>query len=103
MGLEGAAEYLRCEPETLRKLAKSLEIPGAKIGHEWVFVRQDLASYVKSRYYQNVQSGVADRNKEESICQSTNAKVRHFGKSNSPLKGKSFKDHLVQKAGMKQS
>lgn len=36
IGLKEAAKFLRIHPSTLAQRAKSKEIPGAKLGREWV-------------------------------------------------------------------
>ncbi len=41
-----AAEYLRVSVPTMRGLAASGEIPAAKIGDDWRFVRQHLLNYI---------------------------------------------------------
>jgi Helix-turn-helix domain len=49
-GLGDAAQFLRVHPEELRRRAKAGQIPGAKIGRAWVFLEDDLASYLRSLY-----------------------------------------------------
>jgi excisionase family DNA binding protein len=43
-----AAAFLQVHRNTLLKLARSGDIPGAKIGKGWVFLRSDLEQYLKS-------------------------------------------------------
>ena len=50
LNLQEAAAFLRLHPEELRKRAKAGRIPGAKVGRSWVFVDEDLASYLRSLY-----------------------------------------------------
>lgn len=50
LDINEAADFLRCHKETLRRLADSGELPGTKIGRAWVFVREDLIAYVRSKY-----------------------------------------------------
>ena len=50
LNLQEAAAFLRLHPEELRKRAKAGRIPGAKVGRSWVFVDEDLASYLPSLY-----------------------------------------------------
>lgn len=40
MNLESAAEFLGLHPDTLQARAKSGQIPGAKIGKEWRFIKR---------------------------------------------------------------
>ena len=50
LNLREAAEFLRLHPEELRQRAKNGRIPGAKVGRSWVFLEEDLASYLRSLY-----------------------------------------------------
>jgi excisionase family DNA binding protein len=50
LSLREAAQFLRIHPEELRQRAKAGRIPGAKVGRAWVFVEEDLASYLRSLY-----------------------------------------------------
>jgi len=48
--LNEAADFLKLHPEELRTRAKTGKIPGAKAGRRWVFIEDDLASYLRSLY-----------------------------------------------------
>lgn len=48
--LKQAAAFLRCHPQELRARAKAGKIPGARIGRAWVFLEEDLAEHIRSRY-----------------------------------------------------
>jgi excisionase family DNA binding protein len=50
LNLEQAAQFLRLHPDTLRARAAAGDVPGAKPGKEWVFLREDLATYLRSLY-----------------------------------------------------
>jgi helix-turn-helix protein len=50
LDLDEAAAWLKIHPNRLQERAKAGEIPGAKIGRRWVFIEEDLALYVRSRY-----------------------------------------------------
>jgi hypothetical protein len=50
LDLEEAAAWLKIHPNRLQERAKAGEIPGAKIGKRWVFIEEDLALYVRSKY-----------------------------------------------------
>ena len=50
LGLKDAAAFLRCHPEELRRRARAGVIPGAKVGRAWVFLKADLAGYLRSLY-----------------------------------------------------
>jgi len=42
MTVEQAAEYLQCNPETLRRAAQKGQIPAARIGRRWRFRKSAL-------------------------------------------------------------
>jgi hypothetical protein len=50
LDLKEAAGFLRCHPEEVRRRAKAGMLPGAKVGRAWVFLEDDLASYLRSLY-----------------------------------------------------
>ena len=56
LGLRDAAAFLRCHPEELRRRAKLGVVPAAKVGRAWVFIVEDLASYLRSLYSQSRQA-----------------------------------------------
>lgn len=43
------AALLRAESETVLQLARSGELPGARIGKSWVFLREDVMAFLKDR------------------------------------------------------
>ena len=45
-----AAEFLKIHRITLLRRARIGEIPGAKIGRAWVFLKVDLMAYLRSKY-----------------------------------------------------
>jgi len=46
--IDGAAEFLNISPDTMRDLASTGTVPGAKIGKAWVFADEDLAEYLRN-------------------------------------------------------
>ena len=48
--LEEAAQFLKMNPEGLRRLAATRKIPGAKPGKCWCFLEEDLVKYIRSLY-----------------------------------------------------
>jgi len=46
---DGAAALLHAEVETVRLLARSGELAGAKIGRSWVFLRSDVLQFLRER------------------------------------------------------
>jgi hypothetical protein len=45
-----AAEFVKMHPQTLEAKARAGEAPGAKMGKCWVFIDEDLAGWIRSRY-----------------------------------------------------
>ena len=56
LDLAGAAKFLRMNRESLRQRAKAGEIPGAKPGKCWCFLKSDLIAYLRSRYSTKAQA-----------------------------------------------
>lgn len=50
LGIEEASAFLKIHPDTLSAMAKAKEIPGAKIGRRWVFIKSDLIEHIRSKY-----------------------------------------------------
>ncbi|MBS0289770.1 MAG: helix-turn-helix domain-containing protein [Proteobacteria bacterium] len=48
--LQDAATFLNIHFQTLREKAIKGIIPGAKIGKSWVFIEEDLVTYLRSQY-----------------------------------------------------
>lgn len=59
--LEEAAEYLRMNPEVLRRHAKKGEIPGKQIGRVWKFSKNLLQKYIEEGYNGPVNTNRKDR------------------------------------------
>ncbi|SMB27893.1 conserved protein of unknown function [Sterolibacterium denitrificans] len=76
-----AADFLRIHPVTLHGKTRKGEIPGAKIGRRWVYLRVDLIAYVRAQYALRVSQG--DR-QENYGCHLSGAKTLPVGGSNSP-------------------
>ena len=72
LGLNEAAVFLRCHPEELRRRARAGVVPGAKVGRAWVFLEDDLATYLRSLYPQSRQALQVTLGKESS-CHFANA------------------------------
>lgn len=53
LDLYEAADFLKMHWQTLRAKAKAGEIPGAKLSKQWVFLQEDLVSYLRSQYAGN--------------------------------------------------
>lgn len=93
LNLEEAAQFLKMHPEEVRRRAKAGIIPGAKVGKCWVFVEDDLVTYLRSLYAtprQALQVGHG----EKQLCHSANV-VRRGGLV-SPHQAASELDALLQ-------
>ncbi|MET0118959.1 MAG: helix-turn-helix domain-containing protein [Sedimenticola sp.] len=66
LSLEEAADFLRMAPETLRRKARSGEVPAAKPGKQWVFIAEDLIEFVRSQYSASTQSILTNRKQTRS-------------------------------------
>jgi hypothetical protein len=76
LALQEAADFLKIHPVTLRVKAAAGEIPGAKPGKCWVFLDDDLTSYIRSKY--SVRASQGDT-LEKMICHSTNVRTLPIG------------------------
>jgi len=74
LGLGAAAAFLHCHPEELRRRARAGIVPGAKVGRAWVFLKDDLATYLRSLYPQSRQALQVTLRKEME-CHFANAAV----------------------------
>jgi len=74
LDLKEAAIFLRCHPEELRRRAKAGLVPGAKFARCWVFLEDDLATYLRSLYPQPRQALQVTLRKELE-CHFANAAV----------------------------
>lgn len=68
LSAEKAAEMLDIHPMTLKKKARSGEIPAGKSGRKWVFLDVDLVAYIRAQYK-------AANAAEIEPCHSINAKT----------------------------
>ena len=65
--LEEAAEFLKMNPEGLRRLAASKKISAGKPGKCWCFLEEDLVNYLRSLYDEpcKVSQGVSNNRREK--------------------------------------
>jgi excisionase family DNA binding protein len=52
MNLEEAAAFLKLHPTTLSEMARRKEVPCAKPGKRYVFIKEDLVGWIRSSYKQ---------------------------------------------------
>ena len=76
LDLDQAAEFLKMNPEVLRRKAKLGIIPGRKAGKIWIFIKEHLADWVSGRYPDHgrdlrVIDGGKQQTEDIKLCQST--------------------------------
>ena len=49
LGVDEAAALLCAEADTVMHLARRREMPGAKVGKAWVFMRSDVLSFLRAK------------------------------------------------------
>ena len=75
--LNEAADLLKISPETLRRKAQTGEVPAAKPGKQWIFIPEDLITYVRSKY--EVENNFyLTKSNGDSTCNTVKTKVRHL-------------------------
>lgn len=85
LNLEEAAEFLKMNPEVLRRKAKAKEVPSRKAGKRWLFIKEHLADWVSGRYPERGQTlrvidGRKKSKEKNKPCLSINAeKVKSGG------------------------
>ena len=50
LDVAGAADYLKMSEDTVRRKARTGEIPGAKLGKRWIFIKEDLKDAIRTSY-----------------------------------------------------
>lgn len=77
LDLKGAAAFLRMNPEALRRKARAGVVPGGKPGVRWVFLKEDLAEYLRSLYPQPGRAS-RDEQQQETPCDDDIRDVKSF-------------------------
>jgi excisionase family DNA binding protein len=80
LNLQQAAQFLKLHPITVLQRARAGTLPAAKPGKRWVFIEEDLAAYLRSKYGGHGQALQGDK-KETSECHSTSVKAHRTGGS----------------------
>ncbi|WP_133130257.1 helix-turn-helix domain-containing protein [Legionella yabuuchiae] len=65
-----AAKFLGAHKETVRRMVASGVLPGVKIGRAWVFIEQDLITYVRSLYRNNRSLEINNKSRSSTQWQS---------------------------------
>ena len=82
-----AAMYLKMSKDAVMRRARSGEIPGAKLGKRWVFLKKDLATAIREAYSSRY----------------TNRKAQKITMFDSRLAAKKLEERLEQLTGPKRS
>ncbi len=61
LGIEEAAALLRADAATVMQYARRGELPGTRIGKSWVFLREDILSFLRSQINRDTQERLAKR------------------------------------------
>lgn len=67
--LQETANFLKVHAETVSRLAKTGQLPGAKIGRAWVFLEDDLITYLREQ----IQSQVSEREVKSEVLATTDS------------------------------
>ncbi len=65
--LQETANFLKVHAETVSRLAKTGQLPGAKIGRSWVFLEDDLITYLREQ----IQAQASEREVESEVLATT--------------------------------
>jgi len=93
LDLKQAADYLKMHWQTLRKKANTGEIPGAKVGKQWVFIKDDLVSLIRSKYASPRSRSQVQRI-GESICYTSDQTRSSTGAVSRPRTDKEYSNLL---------
>ena len=75
--LNEAAILLKMSPETLRRKAQTGEVPAAKPGKQWIFIPDDLFSYIRSEYKVENNFYLTNSN-GDNTCNTVKKKIPHL-------------------------
>ena len=89
--LEEAAKLLHLHPVTLKRKARSGEVPGIKRFKHWLFIEVDLIAFLRSHYPSRVMQG---EHEEVLKCRSIHVKTRPTGITKSATRARSYKEVL---------
>ena len=93
LNLEQAAAFLKMHPVTVQGKARSGEIPAAKPGKCWAFIKDDLVSYLRSLYSSKWRTLEGDT-QEKSLCHFTSVRTPPSGGFVSPTKATEYSKAL---------
>ncbi|HEC73012.1 MAG TPA: DNA-binding protein [Methylophaga aminisulfidivorans] len=94
--LHEAAAFLKMHWQTLREKAVRGEIPAAKPAKQWVFIKSDLVSYLRSFYSRSWLGLQVQQNGGSSLC-CISDQTQSFGGANSPHQTDSEYENLLKR------
>jgi excisionase family DNA binding protein len=94
LDLEQAAAFLKMHPVTVQAKARAGEIPAAKPGKCWTFIKDDLVYYLRSLYAPQWRTLEGDT-QEKSPCHSTSVRTHRSGGFVSPTKDSEYSKALA--------
>jgi excisionase family DNA binding protein len=68
LNLKEAAALLKMTSSSLRKKAKKGVLPGAKLGRDWIFIKQDIVEHLRLSYHSDVRRPLLNHERE-ALCQ----------------------------------
>jgi excisionase family DNA binding protein len=77
LDLQTAANFLLVHWQTLRGMASRGEVPAAKLGRRWVFLKDDLVTHLRSQYSRGRPRSQVQHIGESLCC--TNDPIRSTG------------------------
>ncbi len=81
--VQEAADFLKIHPVTLCSKAATGQIPGARIGKRWVFVKDDLLKHIRAQY--TLQAMEGEQPMGTSLCHFSKEKIQPIGGSRSRM------------------
>ena len=67
LDVKGVAEFLNVHTKTVQSLASTGALPGAKIGRAWVFLEDDVQSYIRGEIDRQVKSRLDNSSQDNKI------------------------------------
>jgi excisionase family DNA binding protein len=93
LDLKQAAAFLKMHPVTVQAKARAGEIPAAKPGKCWTFIKDDLVSYLRSLYSSKWRTLEGDT-KENLLCHSISERTHQSGGFVLPTKATEYSKAL---------
>jgi hypothetical protein len=78
LDLKATAALLKADPETISKFARTGELAGTQIGKGWLFLREDVISFLRDR----IAKDTAERRKKQGPACPAAVLVKKPGHSN---------------------